>query len=173
MDCSPWDSPGKNTGVGCHFLPQRIFLSRGSNPCLLLGRQMLLPPSCLQSPLQDQDTRDVMASGGEPLPAALKLLTQVPEGPASRGRERKSGHTPPGIQASLSGPRVHTHLGAHTGQSYWDLIWRGAAVLRNTQTPQSYDSSGTGLSEPRSPLPSCCETKQKVAATIYQVNTAL
>ena len=21
----PWDSPGKNTGVGCHFLPQGIF----------------------------------------------------------------------------------------------------------------------------------------------------
>ena len=20
--CRPWDSPGKNTGVGCHFLPQ-------------------------------------------------------------------------------------------------------------------------------------------------------
>ena len=20
----PWDSPGKNTGVGCHFLPQCI-----------------------------------------------------------------------------------------------------------------------------------------------------
>ena len=20
----PWDSPGKNTGVGCHFLPQRM-----------------------------------------------------------------------------------------------------------------------------------------------------
>ena len=23
---SPWDSPGKNTGVGCHFLLQGIFL---------------------------------------------------------------------------------------------------------------------------------------------------
>ena len=27
----PWDSPGKNTGVGCHFLPQGIFLTQGSN----------------------------------------------------------------------------------------------------------------------------------------------
>ena len=26
----PWDSPGKNTGVGCHFLLQRIFLTQGS-----------------------------------------------------------------------------------------------------------------------------------------------
>ena len=32
--CS-WDSPGKNTGVGCHFLLQRIFLTQGSNPHLL------------------------------------------------------------------------------------------------------------------------------------------
>ena len=30
----PWDSPGKNTGVGCHFLVQGIFLTQGSNPCL-------------------------------------------------------------------------------------------------------------------------------------------
>ena len=27
----PWDFPGKNTGVGCHFLPQRIFSTQGSN----------------------------------------------------------------------------------------------------------------------------------------------
>ena len=32
----PWDSPGKNTGGGCHFLLQGIFLTRGWNPHLLL-----------------------------------------------------------------------------------------------------------------------------------------
>ena len=31
----PWNSPGKNTGVGCHSLLQRIFLTQGSNPRLL------------------------------------------------------------------------------------------------------------------------------------------
>ena len=30
----PWDSPGKNTGVGCHFLLQGIFPTQGSNPSL-------------------------------------------------------------------------------------------------------------------------------------------
>ena len=30
----PWDFPGKGTGVGCHFLLQRIFLTQGSNPGL-------------------------------------------------------------------------------------------------------------------------------------------
>ena len=28
---SPWDSPGQNTGVGCHTLLQEIFLTQGSN----------------------------------------------------------------------------------------------------------------------------------------------
>ena len=31
----PWDFPGKNTGVGCHFLLQGIFPTQGSNPGLL------------------------------------------------------------------------------------------------------------------------------------------
>ena len=30
-----WNFPGKNTGVGCHFPLQGIFLTQGSNPCLL------------------------------------------------------------------------------------------------------------------------------------------
>ena len=46
----PWDSAGKNTGVGCHALLQGIFLSQGSNPqlfCLLhwqAGSLLLAPP---------------------------------------------------------------------------------------------------------------------------------
>ena len=31
----PWDSPGRNTGVGCHFLLQEIFPTQGSNLSLL------------------------------------------------------------------------------------------------------------------------------------------
>ena len=30
----PWDSPSKNTEVGCHALLQGIFPTQGSNPCL-------------------------------------------------------------------------------------------------------------------------------------------
>ena len=29
------DSPGKNTGIGCHVLLQGIFLNQGLNLCLL------------------------------------------------------------------------------------------------------------------------------------------
>ena len=32
-----WNSPGKNTGVGYHYLLQGIFLTQGSNSCLLLS----------------------------------------------------------------------------------------------------------------------------------------
>ena len=38
---SPWDSPGKNTGLGCHFFLQSIFPTQGSNLGLPLCRQAL------------------------------------------------------------------------------------------------------------------------------------
>ena len=46
----PWDSPGKNAGVGCHALLQRIFPTQGLNLCLLcllhwqVGSLPLVPP---------------------------------------------------------------------------------------------------------------------------------
>ena len=57
-DCSPsgssvWNFSGKNTGVGCHFLPQGIFLIQGSNPhllCLLVWQADSLPLSQQGSP---------------------------------------------------------------------------------------------------------------------------
>ena len=33
----PWDSPGRNTGVGCYFLFQGIFLTQGLNPHLFMS----------------------------------------------------------------------------------------------------------------------------------------
>ena len=45
-----WDSPGKNTGEGCHFLLQGIFPTQGSNPGLLHGRQILYQVSYKESP---------------------------------------------------------------------------------------------------------------------------
>ena len=50
---SPWNFPGKNTGVGCHFLLQGIFLAQGSNPhllCLLHWQADFLPLSYQGSP---------------------------------------------------------------------------------------------------------------------------
>ena len=42
----PWDYPGKNTGVGCHFLPRGIFLTQGLNLrllCLLRWQAVSVP----------------------------------------------------------------------------------------------------------------------------------
>ena len=53
MECSPWspqrrtgssvhgDSPGKNSGVGCHVLLQGVFPTQGSSPGLLHCRWIL------------------------------------------------------------------------------------------------------------------------------------
>ena len=41
----PWDSPGKKTGVGCHFL----LPTQGLNPCLLHWQADSLPLSHLGS----------------------------------------------------------------------------------------------------------------------------
>ena len=46
----PWNSPGKNTGVACHFILQGIFLNQGLNPGLLNCRQILYQMSHQGSP---------------------------------------------------------------------------------------------------------------------------
>ena len=46
---SPWTTPGKNTGVGCHALLQGIFLTQESNPVLPHFRQILYHLSYLGS----------------------------------------------------------------------------------------------------------------------------
>ena len=45
-------SLGKNSGVGCCFILQRIFLTQGSNPGLLHSRQILYHLSHQGSPLE-------------------------------------------------------------------------------------------------------------------------
>ena len=47
----PWNSPGKNTGMGSHSLLQGIFLMEGSNPGLLYCRQILYCLSHQGSPI--------------------------------------------------------------------------------------------------------------------------
>ena len=52
----PWDSPGKNIAVGCHFLLLGIFLTQGSNLHLLnllLWHMGSLPLRQLGSPGMD------------------------------------------------------------------------------------------------------------------------
>ena len=51
----PWDSPGKNTGAGCHALLQGIFPTQGSDPGLAHGRQILYQLSHWEAPVGDDD----------------------------------------------------------------------------------------------------------------------
>ena len=46
----PWDSPGKNARVVCHFLLQGLFLTQGLNPGLPHCRQTLFHLSSQASP---------------------------------------------------------------------------------------------------------------------------
>ena len=60
----PWDSPGKNTGVGCHSLLQGIFPTQRSNLSLLNYRQILYhlshQESCSQTWLRLWASEDSM-----------------------------------------------------------------------------------------------------------------
>ena len=80
----PWDSPGENTGVGCHFLLQGIFQTQGSNPRLLR-----LPHWQAGSLTQ--------------APPAKPLLTLVDVRIQAKRRT-------PGCQRMLSVGRISTHL---------------------------------------------------------------
>ena len=50
----PWDSPGKNNGVGCHALLQGIFPTWGPTYVFCIGRWVLYHLSHQGSPLSPQ-----------------------------------------------------------------------------------------------------------------------
>ena len=70
----PWDSVGKNTGVGCHFLLQGILLTQGSNLGLLHCRQILYH-------LSHQGNRKKRGISALPLPSSAGSL----ESPTAAG----------------------------------------------------------------------------------------
>ena len=79
-DCSPpgssvhGDSPGKNTGVGCHALIQGIFPSQGSNSGLPHSRRILNHLSHQGSHWGRMDT---CISMGEPLHCLPETITTL------------------------------------------------------------------------------------------------
>ena len=87
----PWNSPGKNTGVGCHSLLQRIFLTQGLNLVLPHCRQILYRLRQLGSP---KITRDNQLSKYltvlrffQPLLFVVKFITeQMSDGISHNGK---------------------------------------------------------------------------------------
>ena len=75
MGCSPlaplsWASPGKNTGVGCHFLLQGIFPTQGLNPSLLQllrYRQILYHCDPRESHTSQDSLANILQNFGFPL----------------------------------------------------------------------------------------------------------
>ena len=54
IPCSPWNSPGQNTGVGRLSLLQGIFPTQGSNP----GSPILQADSLLAEPQQKSESQN-------------------------------------------------------------------------------------------------------------------
>ena len=79
VDCSPtrllhpWDFPGKNTGVGCHFLLLEIFLTQRLNLGLPHCRQMLYHLSHQESP--QEHTKISEKARAEKVPCRSSSLT--------------------------------------------------------------------------------------------------
>ena len=102
----PWDSPGTNTGVGCHALLQGIFLTQGSNRSLLhlLHRQVgslpLVPPGKPASP--------------SPTPGHKLLRTKCPL--------PITPFLPVGVPCRVCG-RHSTHTCTHTHTHTPPVIW--------------------------------------------------
>ena len=79
-----WDSPGKNTGVGCHALFQGIFPTQGSNPRILCLPHWQEGSSLPLAPPEQQATKCILRLQGPveaPQPHVLagyqeKLLLQ-------------------------------------------------------------------------------------------------
>ena len=80
--CCPWDFPGKNTEVGCHFLLHGIFLTQESNPYLfhLLHWQVgSLPLVLLLPTLASQKYNSLLPyiGLGSMFPLVRAILTNV------------------------------------------------------------------------------------------------
>ena len=102
----PWNFPGKNTGVVCHFLLQGIFLTQESNPGLPHCRQMLYHLSHLGSP-------------------KYPLLTKIQHSQKLKKKVNfrwcilpPSLHTPPLALTSAPGPAMASPLISKRNSSY-------------------------------------------------------
>ena len=64
----PWNFPGKNTGVGFHFLPQGIFPIQRSNPCLLCLLYWQVDSFPLSHPGSTVDNKSAFSVAEAPFP---------------------------------------------------------------------------------------------------------
>ena len=70
----PWDSLGKNTGVGCHDLLQQIFPTQGSNSCLLCFQPWQVGSLPREPPGKPKRTKYMLYLFSKPFGKTLLLL---------------------------------------------------------------------------------------------------
>ena len=137
----PWDSPGKNTGMGSHFLLQGIFQTQGSNLCLLgllhsqAGSLLLAPPGKSLETCQ-QHLKELMTPPLEKEMAAHSsiLAWKIP------------WTAEPGRLLSVGSQRVRTRLSDFTFTFSLENSSLGSVIF------QSSGFSSSSLPVPLSPL---------------------
>ena len=108
LSCS-WDFPGKNTGVGCHFLCQRTLPTQGSNLYLLR----------------------VVGGCHQPAPALPPTPSEVMINQGGWGCEETAAHPGPGASSGQDGGTPGIHSGTMGSKAWFpSLLLQG----RPTQT---------------------------------------
>ena len=100
-----WNFPGKNTGVGCHFLLQGIFPTQGSNPHLLHWQADTLSLSLMALLMEMHNTaHEIVLPPPCPTPEVLSLnLIKPPLITNSRDTQRTEENTDiTGMQSAKS-----------------------------------------------------------------------
>ena len=121
----PWDFPGKNTRVGCHFLLQEIFPTQRMNPGLLHCRQTLYHLNHQGSPVDIQ----VQVEANEALGSASILLDRTGEeisypkdGRALKLQDWESQRVMTFSEATIAGDQPRLIQGIRSGDGIGDLF---------------------------------------------------
>ena len=140
----PWDSPGKNTGVGCHFLLQGIFLTQGSNPgllCLLQWQVGSLAPVAPGEPPQRQPDESKNYPHSLAPQNFPKVLTEERKKPTTYliYRRRRWQPTPVSLPGEFRGPGARGYSPFQF--SHWDVS--ESCVPMDCSTPGSLSISNS------------------------------
>ena len=143
----PWDSPGKNTGVGCHFLLQFMKVkseSEVTQSCLTLATPWT---AAYQAPPSMGFSRQKYWSG-VPLPSLA--LTQLL--PRAKPSLSPHAHPPLPLLRHLIVPVLdHVH---HPQTGYFSIHWGGKDTFKPLDsTPPSATSPFLLPSLPMAPVP--------------------
>ena len=152
----PWDSPCKNTGVGCHAFLQGIFPTQGSNPGLLQCRWILYHLSHQESPESESVSCLVMCDSLRPhrlQPTRLFCLWNSPKQEYQSGLPFPSpGDLPyPGIEPTSPALQADSLPSCHQGSpcsGYTALLLKMFLIIKRELLLQFSARVGAGKQFP-------------------------